>query len=128
MGAKPAGISVICYLPQIRSYVPMLVPIQRAGKHNCTRSSGMYVTVAADHSHVLMICLLSPCMSVTVSSYQHPCILHLHQTINDVCNNCVHPFAMAFTVAPNQQSRLLNLLLQVCMSDTLVPDQHLYLL
>ena len=69
-------------------------------------------TIAPDHqacmlhlhqtsSHVLIICLLSACMSVTVSSYQHPCILHLHQTINHVGNNCIRPFTMPITVAPN---------------------------
>ena len=50
-------------------------------------------------SHVFIICLLSACMSVTVSSYQHPCILHLHQTINHVCKDCIWPFAMPFIVA-----------------------------
>ena len=75
-------------------------------------TNGLVSTIAPDHqacmlqlhltsSHVFIICLLSACMSVTVSSYQRPCILHLHQTINHVCNNCIRPFAMPFTVAPN---------------------------
>ena len=62
-------------------------------------TNGLVSTIAPDHqacmlqlhltiSHVITICLLSACMSATVSSYQHPCILHLHQTINHVCNNC----------------------------------------
>ena len=29
---------------------------------------------------------------------------------------------------PNQQSSMLNLRIQACMSDTLAPDQHSYLL
>ena len=98
-------------------------------------TDGLVNTIAPDHqacilqlhltsSHVFIICLLSACLSVTVSSYQHPCISHLHQTINHVCNNSIRPFAMPFTVAPNYQSCLLNLHLQACMSGTLV--QHKY--
>ena len=75
-------------------------------------TNGLVNTIAPDiqacmlqlhltNSHVFILCLLSACMSVTVSSYQHPCILHLHQTINHVCNNSIRPFAMPFTVAPN---------------------------
>ena len=45
-------------------------------------------------------------MSVTVSSYQDPSILHLHPTISHVCNNCIWPFPMSLTVASNQQSYL----------------------
>ena len=71
-------------------------------------------TIAPDHqacmlqlhltsSHVFISCILSAYMSVIVSSW-HPCILHLHLTISNVCNNCIQPFAMYFTVAPNQQS------------------------
>ena len=37
-------------------------------------------------------------MSVTVSSCQHRCILHLHPT--HACNNYIRSFAMSFTVAP----------------------------
>ena len=36
------------HLTRTYSYVPMLVPNQRAGKHNCTRSSCMYATVAPE--------------------------------------------------------------------------------
>ena len=57
-------------------------------------------------SHVFIRCILSACMSVTVSSYQDPCILHLHPTISHVCNNCTLPFPMSLTVASNQQSYL----------------------
>ena len=56
-------------------------------------------TIAPDHhacilqlhmtiSHVFMRRILSSCMSVTVSSYQHPCLLHLHR-----------PSAMSVTIA-----------------------------
>ena len=34
-------------------------------------------------------------------------------------NNCIRPFAMCFTVAPNKQSFLFNLRLQARISDTL---------
>ena len=77
------------HLPQTRSYVPMLVPNQRAGKHNCTRQSGMYVSVAPD---------------------QQPCFYMLHtSTISKhVCYsfNCIRPFAMSFTVEPNKQTSI----------------------
>ena len=103
-------------------------------------TNGLVSTIAPDHqactlqmhltsSHVFIICLLSTCMGVTVSSYQHPCILHLHQTINHVCNNCIRPYAMhCISQLHLTSSHLLNLLLQACMSDTLAPDQHSYLL
>ena len=118
-------------LPQARSYVPMLVPNQRAGKHNCTRPSGMYVTVAPGKQpclYNLLTISMQCCMSVTVSFYQHPCILHLHPTISHSCNNCIRPFAKYFTVAPYQQSCMLNLHLQACMSNSLALDQHSYFL
>ena len=54
-------------------------------------------------------------MSLTVSSYQHPWMLYLHPAISHVCNNCIRPFVMSLTVAPNQQSCLLNLHLRACM-------------
>ena len=69
-------------------------------------------TIAPDHhacilqlhltsSHVFISCILSACMSVTVSSYQDPYILHSHPTISHVCNNCIWPFPMSLTVASN---------------------------
>ena len=57
-------------------------------------------------NHVFISCILSACMSVTVSSYEDPCILHLLPTISHVCNNCIRPFPMSLTVASNQQSYL----------------------
>ena len=86
------------------------------------QTNGLVSTIAPDHqacmlqlhltsSHVFITCLLTACIFVTVSSYQHPRISYLHQTINHVCNNCIQPFAMPFTVAHNQQSWLLYLLL-----------------
>ena len=76
-------------------------------------TKGLVRTIAPDHhacilqfhltsSHALISCILSACMSVTVSSYQDPRILHLHPTINHVCNNCIRPFPMSLTVASNQ--------------------------
>ena len=104
--AEPAGIYML-HLPQTRSYVRMLLPNLRPGKHNCTRPSCMYFTVAPDlSSHVFISCILSACLSVTVSSYQDPCIVHLHTTISHVCNNCIRPFPISLTVASNQQSYL----------------------
>ena len=117
------------HLPQTRRYVPMLVP-----------NYGLVSAIAPDHhacilqlhltsSHVLIRRILSACMSVAVSSYQHPCILHLHQTISQACNNCTRPFPKSLTVASNQQSyHSVNLCLQECISDTLAPHQHTYLL
>ena len=78
-------------------------------------TNGLVSTIAPDHhvcilqlhltsSHVFISCLLSACMSFTVSSYQDPCILHLHPTISHVCNKCIWPFSTSLTVASNQQS------------------------
>ena len=94
------------HLPQTHSYVPMHVPTNR-----------LVSTIAPDHhacilqlhltsSHVFTCCILSTCMSVTVSSYQDPCIIHLHPTISHVCNNCIQPFLMSLTAASKQQSYL----------------------
>ena len=82
-------------------------------------TNGLASTIAPDYhacilqlhltsSHVFISCILSACMSVTVSSYQDPCILHLHPTISHVCNNCIWPFPMSLTVASSQQSYLLT--------------------
>ena len=99
-------VELICYTclrPTVRSL--------------CSHPTNWLVsTIAPDHqacmlqlhqtsSHFFSIsCILSTYMSVTVSSYQHPCILHVHRTNSHVGNNCIRPFAMHFTVAPNQQS------------------------
>ena len=103
-------------------------------------TNGLVSTIAPDQhacilqlqltsSHIFIRRVLSAYMSVTVSSYQHSCILHLHPTISHVCNICTQPFPMSLTVASNQQSyHSANLCLQACMSDTLAPDQHTYLL
>ena len=114
----------LLHLPQTRSYVPILIPNQRAGMHNCTRSSGLYVTVASDQLFNLFTISMYY-RSVSILSYRHPCKLHLYPTIRHVCNNCIQSCAMSFTVAPNQQSCLLNLHLQACPSDTIALDQHL---
>ena len=96
-------------------------------------TNGLVSTMAPDHhacilqlhltsSRVFIRRILSACMSVTVSSYQHPCtrILHLHPTIIHVCNKCTGPFPMSSTVASNQQSyHSVNLCIQACLSDTL---------
>ena len=100
--------------------------------------NGLVSTIAPDHhacilqlhltsSHVFIWCILSACMSVTVSAYQHPCILHLHPIISHVCNNCTWPFPLSLTVASIQQSyHSANFCLQAFMSDTLAPHQHTY--
>ena len=119
------------HLPQTRSYVPMLVPKQRAGKHNCTRPSGIYVTVAPDQQQCLYklhTININFYYSFILSAPMYNTQIHLYPTINRVCNNCIRPFVMYFTVAPNQQICLFNLHLQACMSGTLAPDQHSYLL
>ena len=48
-------------------------------------------------------------------------MLYLHPAISHVCNNCIRPFVMSLTVAPNQQSCLLNLHIYACMSEKLAP-------
>ena len=115
-------------LLQTRRYVPMLYP-----------TNGQVNKIAPDHhacilqlhltsSHDFISCILSACMSVTVSSYQHLCILHLHPTTSHVCNNCTWPFPMSLTLASNQQScNSVNVCLQACMSDRLAPNQNTYL-
>ena len=55
-------------------------------------------------SLVFISCILSAYVSVTGSSYHHPCILDLHLTISHVCKNCIRHFAMSVTAAPKQQS------------------------
>ena len=113
------------HLPQTRSFAPMLVPSCRACKHNCTRPSGIYVTVVPDKQpclfklntisiHVCYSFILSASVNITFAP--DPCL-----------NDCIRQFAMSFTVAPNQQSCLLNLRLQACMSDTLAHEKHSYL-
>ena len=80
---------------------------------------------ASRHGYVSIRRILSACTSAIVSSYQHPCILHLHPTISHVCTNCTLPFPMSLTIASNQQSyHSANLCLQVCMTDTLALDQQ----
>ena len=58
------------HLPQTRSYVSKLVPNQQVGKHNCTRPSGMYVTVASDQQPCLYNSLLTVCNAA--------CLLQFH--------------------------------------------------
>ena len=115
-------------LPLTHSYVPMLVPNQQAGKHNCTWPSDIYVTVAPDQQQCLYklhTINMHFCYSFILSASMY---IYLYPTISHVCNNCMRPFAMYFTVALNQQFCLLNLHLQACMSGTLATDQHSYLL
>ena len=70
-------------------------------------------------NYAFIMCTLSACMSVTVSSFQDPCILHLHPTISHVCNNfCIWSFPMSLTVVIS-----VNLCIQACMSVTLATDQ-----
>ena len=122
--------------------------LQLTCKHICicgAEPAGIYVTHASDlqlqlHQTIKLVCYsctwpatlhtisIQHKSAVTVSSYKHPCILHLNLAISHGCNNCIRPFVKSFTSAFNQQSCLLNLHLQACMSDTLAPDQHSYLL
>ena len=80
----------LLHFHQTHRYVSMFIPNQRAGKHSCTRTSGMYVTFHLTSCHVFIFCLLSACMSIKISSYRHPCKLYSHPTINHVCNNCTY--------------------------------------
>ena len=117
---KPAVMSLCSY------------PSNGHVKHNCTRPSGMYVTVAPDQQPYLYKC----------AYYQHACLLQFRFISSQVYYLCTRPSAMSVTIAshhlpclsqihtPSQQScqTLLNLHLQACMSDTLALDQHSYLL
>ena len=116
-GVEPAGVFVTLASDQ------KLCPL-------CSHpTNGLVSTVAPDHqacmlqlqmnsSHVFISCILSACISVTVSyySYRHPCMFHLHPTISHVCSSCIRSFAMSLTVTSNQQPCLLNLHLQARMS------------
>ena len=70
------------HLPQTRSYVPMLVLNQLAGKHNCTRPSGMYVTIAPN---------------------QHPCLFTLHTISIHVFYSFILSASMYVAFAPDHQ-------------------------
>ena len=69
-------------LSQTRSYVPMLILNQRAGKKNCTRPSAIYVTVAPD---------------------QQPCLHNLLTIRMHVCYNFILSAFMYITFAPDRQ-------------------------
>ena len=114
----------MCY-PCLRPAVMALYPYS---------TIGLTSTITTDHqacilqlyltsSHVSISCILSACMSVTVSASQHPCMLHLNLTICHVCNNFIWPLAIIFKVSPNQQSYLF-LHIQACMSVELATDQY----
>ena len=116
----------VCLLHLLRPAVmsSMLVPDQWAVKHNCIRPSGMYVTVAPDQQSCLyMLHTISMHVSysfILVASMN----VYLHPAISHVCNNCIRSFVMYLTVAPYQQSCLLNMHLHACMSEKLAPDQY----
>ena len=95
----------LLHLPQTRSYIPMLVPNQRAGKHNCTRPSDMFVTVAPDQKPCIffIICLLSVCNAA--------CLLQFHFISIDVYYICTRPSAMSVTIAFDHLPGLSQLLL-----------------
>ena len=83
----------------LNQQVHLLHLLRPAAMSLCSYPTNMLVsTIAPDHhacilqlhltsSHVFISCILSACMSVTVSSFQDPCILHLHTTISHVCND-----------------------------------------
>ena len=76
-------VGYTCLRPAIMS--SMLVLDHRAVKHNCTRSSGMYVTVAPDQPsclyvlhtismHVSYSFILSASMNVIFAPSHQPCL------------------------------------------------------
>ena len=69
----------LLHLPQTHSCVPMLVLNQRAGKHNSTRPSDIYVTVAPD---------------------QQPCLYNLLAISIHVCYSFIFSAVMSDTLAP----------------------------
>ena len=80
-------------------------------------TNGLVRTIAPEHQtsilqlhltsrNVFISCILSAYMFVKDLSYQLPCILHSNPTISHVCNNCIRPFTMSFTVAFNQQTSI----------------------
>ena len=101
------------HFPQTRCYVPMVIPKQQAGKHNCIRPSGIYVTVAPDQQPCpyklytigIPVCysfILSASMSISfasstmpiISSSDHlPCLSQLHLTSSHVCLTCAYKHA-----------------------------------
>ena len=113
------------HLPQIRSYGLILVPNYQACKYNYIRSSSIILLLHLTSSHVFISCILSACMSVTVSASQHPCMLHLHPTICHVCNNCIRPLAMSLTVTPNQKSYLLHQTTRLVPTSSQDGNEHL---
>ena len=61
---------------------PMLVPNQQAGKQNCTRPSGMYVTVAPDQQprlYMLPTISMHVCYSFTLSTSMYVMFAPNHQ-------------------------------------------------
>ena len=98
--AKPAVIYVTL------ASDPQLVPDSQAGKHNCTRPSCMYFTVAPElqpclyklHTISMYVCysfILSGSMYITFAPDHQPCL-----------NKCIWLFPIYLTVASNQQSYL----------------------
>ena len=112
----------ICYtyLPQTNSYGRYALT-QRAGKHSCSIPSGMYVTDASGQQlclYKLHTIHMHVCYSLILSVSMYITFVHDHQ----LCPLGLHPTIRHFS----QQSCLLNLHIQACMSDAIVPGQHLY--
>ena len=60
----------------------MVIPNQRAGKHNSTRPSGMYVTVAPDQQsclHNLLTICMPVCYSFILSASMYTTFAPDHQ-------------------------------------------------
>ena len=87
-GVTSSCICYICLRPVVISPVFIRLVSTDAPDHQACRLQ-LHLT----NCHVFISCILSACMSVTVSSYQHPCMLHLHLTVN--CSRCIRPFAIS---------------------------------
>ena len=84
----------LLHLPQTRSYV-FYACTQPAVKHNCTRPSGMYVTVAPDQQSCLYI--------LHTISMHVSCSFILSASMNVICTQ---PSAMSVTIASDHLSYL----------------------
>ena len=106
---------VIVVFPDHTYLLFSMLNYQNDGKHNCTRSPGMYVTVAPDQQPCLytlhtismhicysfyliiilvcFICTKPSAISVTLTSAHLPCLQQLHLTCSDVCLTCTYNHA-----------------------------------
>ena len=144
-GAEPAGI--YANLASGPQYVLVLVPNQHAGKHNCTRPSGMYMyaVVAPDQQpclysyklhtisiHVSYSFILSASMYITFARDHQPClkqlhltcIFQLHITSSHVCKTCAYKHACLRHLHQSSIHMCYSDIKPSVLSIALAPDQY----